>query len=187
MRMPVVHVLVLAGLALPFSSSLFADALSIEGGALDCETSIKTVTDSLGEVKGVSDVVADADLGQITVNVTTEASANNALEALAKVGLHGAVKHKSKSVAFPASGAKRGMKLSSFALSGPYLGCNASVTRLQKALQTVKGVETVEIDRVDRSVRLSGKEIEVLAAVEAINKAGFHVTFQQEPVRKKVK
>jgi copper chaperone CopZ len=101
--------------------------------------------------------------------------------------LHGAVKHKSKSVEFPASGATRGMKLSSFVLSGPYLGCNASVTRLQKALQTVKGVETVEIDRVDRSVKLSGKEIEVLAAVDAINKAGFHVTFQQETVRKDAK
>lgn len=169
-----------AALALFCHTSASAESLSIEGVALDCETSIKTVTDSLAEVKGVTDVTADADLGLITLNVANDNSAKKALEALAKAGLHGTVKSKSKSVAFPTSGAKQGVKLSNFLLKGPYLGCNTSVTRLQEALQIVKGVEIVEIDRGDRLVKISGKEIEVWAAIEAINKAGFHVTYQDE-------
>ena len=108
------------------------------------------------------------------------------IASLAKSGFYGAAIHEKKPVPFPATGAKKNVRGEAHTLRGVHLCCDACVVGAQKAVETVKGLQAIEIDRKLRTVKLIGKEIslaESIKAIRALQKAGFyaHVRMPKKP------
>ena len=156
-----------------------AGKVTVKGVHLCCGACVTGAQKSLGGVKGVADVVADRNSKIVVFSATDDKAAQNGINALAKAGFHGAATHGKKKLSFPASGAKKGDKADTITLTGVHLCCGACVTGAQKALQNVKGVTAIDVDRKEKLVRLSGKEIDVVSAVAALNKGGFHGTLKK--------
>lgn len=151
-----------------------ASEFTVEGLALYCDSAAGAVKESLKEVRGVSDLKVEVDARRITLQVDRQAAAGEVVAALAKAGFYGTARFEEKPVPFPSSGVKPGLKQSIVVLSGPYLGCRATVTKLHAAVQSIERVDSVDVDGSARTVRLNGKEIDVTAVVDALNKAGFY-------------
>lgn len=160
-----------------------AATLTVDGAALYCESSVDAIRDGLKGLNGFSDLKVDVDARRITLSVGSESQAKEVVAALARAGFHGSARFGDKAVPFPDSGVKPGLKLGLVVLTGPYLGCSASVTKLHAAVQAVESVDAVDIDRNARTIRLTGKDVDVGKAAGAINAAGFHV--QLPPVKPK--
>jgi copper chaperone CopZ len=64
-------------------------------------------------------------------------------------------------------------------LTNVHLCCTACVTASQKALEEVKGVTLIDIDRNEKTIKLTGDAIVIPEAVAALNKAGFFCRLPQ--------
>ncbi|HAA60317.1 MAG TPA: hypothetical protein DCE39_05250, partial [Planctomycetaceae bacterium] len=86
-------------------------------------------------------------------------------------------------VPFPATGAKKNVRGEAHTLRGVHLCCDACVVGAQKAVETVPGLQAIEIDRKLRTVKLIGKEISLAESIKALQKAGFyaHVRTPKKP------
>ena len=157
-----------------------AARVTIKGVHLCCGACVAGVDDALEDVKGVSSVAADRNSKIVAFTAADDEAAKAGIEALAKAGFHGSAVHGDKKLSFPASGAKKGEKANKITLTGLHLCCGACVTGAQEALQIVKGASTIEFDRMLGIARIIGKEIDVTAAVAALNKGGFHGTLKRE-------
>ena len=94
-------------------------------------------------------------------------------------GFHGAAAHGDKKLAFPASGAKKGDKADVVTLKGVHLCCGNCVKIIAATYKGFDGV-TVACYRKARTVSLTGSGIDVVKAVAALNKAGFHGTIAKK-------
>jgi copper chaperone CopZ len=150
----------------------------VKGVHLCCPSCVSAVDEALGGVQGVSNVAADRDSKLVTFTAADAKAAQAGVNALAQAGFHGAASHGKDAVPFPASGAKPGDKADAVTLAGVHLCCGACVTDAQKALADLDGVSVIDIDRNAATIKLSGSEIDVPAAVKALNAGGFHATIK---------
>ena len=129
------------------------------------------------DTDGITDISADLNTKVVSFKAKDQKSAEAGIKALAKAGFFGAATYKGKSLKYPDSGAKDGAKANTVSLKGIHLCCTACVTASQKALQSVKGVTLIDIDRNEETIKLTGDAISVKAAVTALNKSGFYCSY----------
>ena len=165
----------LAALVLGVSGTgLQAADVIVRGVHVCCGSCVSAVDDSLGEVKGISAIGADANTKTVAFKAEDEATVKAGLEALAKAGFHGTVTVDKKEMKFPSAEIKKGAKSNAVTFTGVHLCCGACVTGVKKALEEVKGLNQVEIDRTAKTVTAIGADIDVAELVEALYKGGYH-------------
>ncbi|MCH8830885.1 MAG: heavy-metal-associated domain-containing protein, partial [Planctomycetes bacterium] len=141
------------------------------------------VNKTLKKVPGVSGIACDRNGKTVLFRAKDAAAAKKGIVALAKAGFHGSAVYGKKALPFPKSGAKKGTKAAQATFGGVHLCCSACVTAARKSLSNVPGVESIDIDRKEKTVTVRGKAIDITAAVKALNKGGFHALLQ--PPKKK--
>ena len=168
-------VTLLIGLFFGFASvQASAGTVAVKGTHLCCGGCQAGAEEALSEVEGLSDISADVNTKVISYKAASDKAAAAGIEALAAAGFYGTATHDAKKLAYPDSGAKKGMKSNSILLSGLHLCCTACVTASQKSLEEVKGVALIDLDRNEQTIKLTGDAIDVPEAIAALNKAGFY-------------
>ncbi len=161
--------------------------VSVKGVHMCCGGCKSIAEDALEDLTGVDKVVCDLNTKAIEFNAADEKAVARGIKALAEAGFHGKATHGKKAVPFPKSGAKKGVKSNIVLLTGVHLCCTACVTASHKALLKVKGVAVIDIDRNEKSIKLTGDAMDQLEIVESLNRAGFfgHIGKKATPANKK--
>ncbi|MCC7424896.1 MAG: cation transporter [Planctomycetaceae bacterium] len=162
------------------ASSASAGDVKIKGVHLCCGACVNAAQKALKDIEGVSGVAVDRDSKLVAFKSADEKSTKAAIEALAKEGMFGTATDGDKAVAFPESGAKKGDTADIVTLSSIHLCCGQCVTDAKTAATTIEGVTGVDVDRNGGTVKLTGKNIDVVAAVAAMNKAGFNAVVKKK-------
>lgn len=154
-----------------------AGEISIKGVHLCCGACEKAAKAALADLEGVTEVKVDKEAKTISYTAADEKAAKKGIEKLAETGFHGDATLDKKEITFPESGAKKGNKSNVIVITGVHLCCGACEKGAKKALD---GIGTFECDRATRTITLSGKDLDVAAAIAALNKGGFHGTIKAE-------
>ena len=166
---------VLAAIVIGFGfSSVQAAEVTVKGVHLCCGQCVTGVKKALADVSGVSDVAGNQGEKTVTFKAADGNAAEAGIKALAKAGFHGTATADGKDIKFPESGAEKGKKADSITVTDLHLCCGACVTGVKKALDGLPGVTGNEVDQKGKSVTVTGKDIDVVAFVDALNKAGYH-------------
>jgi len=170
--------LVAAVAALGFSTVRAAE-VKIEGVHICCDQCVNIAQSKLKGIDGVTDGKADKDTGSITLTAADDKAASAAIDALAKAGFRGTAKHGDKTLEFPASNAEKGAKADAIAITGVHLCCPACYRAAEKALKGVDGVTAVSSDKKTKTLEVSGKSVDVNAAIQALFNAGFQAAVKK--------
>src|SRR5687768_852480 len=127
------------------ASPVYSGTVAVRGVHLCCGGCQDAADAALIEVEGISDISCDVNTKVISYKAVSDKAAAAGIEALAAAGFYGTATHDAKKLAYPDSGAKKGMKANSLLLTGLHLCCTACVTGSQKALEEVKGVSLIDI------------------------------------------
>ena len=182
MSRPLMPVLA-ASFSLVLLTTVQAGQVTIKRSHLCCAACQTRAEKALDGLKGVSKRTVDRNAKVITFTAADEKAVGIGLASLAKSGFYGKATHNKKPVAFPTSGAKKGARADTILLHGVHLCCDACVVGAQVAVQKVKGLKSIEIDREERTVRLIGTLISHSEAVAAMNRGGFFARIR--PPKKK--
>ncbi|MFP6766745.1 MAG: hypothetical protein VB859_01155 [Planctomycetaceae bacterium] len=182
MSRPLMPVLA-ASFSLVLLTTVQAGQVTIKGSHLCCAACQTRAEKALDGLKGVSKRTVDRNAKVITFTAADEKAVGIGLASLAKSGFYGKATHNKKPVAFPTSGAKKGARADTILLHGVHLCCDACVVGAQVAVQNVKGLKSIEIDREERTIRLIGTLISQSEAIAAINRGGFFARIR--PPKKK--
>ncbi len=147
--------------------------VTVKGVHMCCGGCKSIAEGALTDLTGVDKVVCDLNTKAIEFNAVDEKAVARGIKALAEAGFYGKATHGKKAVTFPKSGAKKGVKSNVVLLSGVHLCCTACVTASHKALLNVKGVTVIDIDRNEKSIKLTGDAMDQLEVVQSLNRAGF--------------
>ncbi len=169
-------VLAVAALSIP---AVHADEVKIEGVHMCCDQCVNIAQSKLKGIDGVSNGKADKDSGTITLTVADDKAAVAAIDALAKAGFRGAAKQGDKVLEFPASNAEKGAKADVIAIAGVHLCCPACYRAAEKALKGVDGVTAVNSDKKTKTLEVTGKGVDVNAAIQALFDAGFQASVKK--------
>lgn len=176
------YITLLIGTLVAFSSPpADAGTVAVKGTHLCCGGCQASADEALSEVEGVSEISCDLNTKVISYHASSDKAATDGIEALAAAGFYGTATHGTKKLAYPASGAKQGMKANFLLLAGLHLCCTACVTGSQQALVGVAGVSLIDIDRNEKTIKLTGDAINVAEAIAALNKAGFYCRLPKQP------
>ena len=154
-------------------AAVHAGEVKIEGVHICCGQCVNIAQKTLKGVGGVSDGKADKDSGSITLTAADDKAAAAAIDALAKAGFRGTAKHGDKTLDFPGSNAEKGAKADTITISGVHLCCPACYTAAEKALKGVDGVSGVKSDKAAKTLEVSGKGVDVNAALERCSSPAF--------------
>ncbi|MFQ5731263.1 MAG: heavy-metal-associated domain-containing protein [Planctomycetaceae bacterium] len=166
------------------SPAVAADA-TVENMHICCGACVKGISKALGKAKGVSDVIVDKEKKSVSFKATDAKTARRGLVALARAGFYGKAKVDGKARRFPARRVKKGTKADTAVLRGLHLCCPLCEKGVKAAMKGVSGIEDITITRKKRTVKLTGKDIDIAAAVAALNKAGFSARYGQRKKPKK--
>ncbi len=150
--------------------------VKIEGVHICCGQCVSAAQKSLKGVDGVSDAKADKDSGSITLTAADDKAAAAAIAALAKAGFRGTAKYGDKPLEFPPSNAPKDAKADKITIAGVHLCCPACYKAAEKALEPVDGVTAVTADKKHKTLEVTGKNVDVNAALTALFKAGFQAS-----------
>ncbi|MCH8829324.1 MAG: cation transporter [Planctomycetes bacterium] len=152
--------------------------VSLSGTHLCCGGCAKSVAKVLGGITGVEDAACDLKTKTVTFKAAEADIAKKALRALAKAGFYGTAKVDGKAVKFPAQKIKKGTKNDTVVLRGVHICCGQCIKAIAAAVKGVSGVESPACNKKKRTVTLTGKDIDVAAAIAALNKAGFSARYK---------
>ena len=160
-----------------------AGQVTNKGVHLCCGACQARAEKALKGIPGLTKAAVDRNSKVISFFATNDKTVTAGIASLAGSGFYGAAVHDKKPVKFPATGAKPGARGDAHTLRGLHLCCDACVVGAQKAVETVKGLQAIEIDRKLRTVKLIGKGIRLDEAIAALRKAGFyaHVRVPKKP------
>ena len=160
-------------------STIHAGEVKIEGVHICCDQCVNIAQSKLKGIDGVTDGKADKDSGSITLTAADDKAAGAAIDVLAKAGFRGKAKHGDKTLEFPASNAEKGAKADAIAITGVHLCCPACYKAAEKALKDVAGVSAVNSDKKTKTLEVTGKEVDVNAAIQALFNAGFQAAVKK--------
>lgn len=167
------------------ASTVKAENVTVRGAHLCCGACVAGAQEALDGIKGVSKVTCDVNSKTINFLATDEAAAKAGIAGLAKGGFYGNVAHGKKILQFPDAGAKKGERANKIKFHGLHLCCGACVTGAQKAVQTIPGLKSIDIDRKEGTLTLSGSSLVVVDALKALNKGGFYGKIKPEAEKTK--
>lgn len=159
-----------------FVSTTSADAgqVTVKGAHLCCGACQVRAEKALKGIAGLTKAAVDRNSRVISFIAANDKAVTAGVASLAKSGFYGATVHDKKPVQFPFTGAKKGTRADAHTLRGVHLCCDACVVGAQKAIESVKGLQAIEIDRKLRTIKVIGKGISLDEAITALNKAGFY-------------
>ena len=160
-------------------TAVHAGEVKIEGVHICCGQCVNIAQNTLKMVAGASDAKADKDSGSITLTAADDKAAGAAIKALANAGFRGTAKHGDKSLDFPDSNAEKGSKADKITITGVHLCCPACYGAAEKALKNVDGVTAINSDKKAKTLEVTGKGVDVNAALESLFKAGFQASVQK--------
>lgn len=156
-----------------------ASEVKIEGVHICCGQCVNIAQSTLKAVEGVSNGKADKDSGTITLTAADDKAAAAAIDALAKAGFRGTAKHGDKALEFPGANVGKGTKADTVAIAGVHLCCPACYRAAEETLKKVDGVAAVNSDKKTKTLEVTGKGIDVNAALEALFNAGFQASVKK--------
>ena len=156
-----------------------AGEVKIEGVHICCSQCVNIAQSKLKTVDGVTNAKADKDSGTITLTAADDKAAAAAIDTLAKAGFRGTAKHGDKSLEFPGSNAEKGAKADTIMIAGVHLCCPACYRAAEDALKGVDGVSAVKSDKKEKTLEVTGKSVDLNAALEALFKAGFQASIKK--------
>ncbi len=156
-----------------------AGEVKIDGVHICCGQCVNIAQKTLKDVAGVSDAKASKDSGTITLTAADDKAAAAAIDALAKAGFRGNAKHGDKVLDFPGSNADKGAKADAITITGVHLCCPACYGAAEKALKSVDGVTAVASDKKTKTLEVTGKGVDVNAALAALFAAGFQASVKK--------
>jgi mercuric ion binding protein len=133
-----------------------------------CEKALTAATKLIAGVKAS----IDGEAGTVTLEASSLAAAQKAVDAMAKAGYHG--KTDNAKVAFKEDSGAKDAKVKQATLTGTHRCCSNCVKAMKKAIASVAGVKGSKVSKGTRPVRVTG-DFNAAALVKAINAAGFHV------------
>lgn len=167
----------LCGLAAVFVTAAWAAGeaglVTVRGIHLSCDACVMHSQSSLKEVAGISDAKADLNNRSITFQAKDEKSAQAGINALAEAGFFGKAALGNKDLTFPDHGLKKGERRDSITFSKVHLSCGACRKSAHEALTKLDGLNSMEIDPAEGTIKLTGASLSVVDAIELIQKAGF--------------
>ena len=161
-----------------------AGAVSVKGVHLCCGSCKSRAEEALKDLKGVTNANADLNTKVVSFKVDGGKAAEAAIKSLADHGFYGTATYDGKKLKYPESGVRKGTKKDSFTLTGLHLCCTACVTGCQKALEPVKGLQVLDIDRNEETVKVTGSAVDVTETLAALKKAGFFASVKKEETKK---
>ncbi len=180
------RVFAIAGLAIALAAGTAqAGDVAVKGVHLCCGACVAGANKALKDIDGVTKTAADRNGRLVTFKAKDAKAAAAGIAALAKGGFFGTASHDGKLIKFPDSGAKKGTLSDTVAIGGVHLCCGACVTGAQKALENLKNVKSIDIDRKLRTITLHGAKIDELAVVSALNRGGFYASILKPQPKKK--
>tara|TARA_B100000029_G_scaffold443698_1_gene462927 strand:+ start:943 stop:1548 length:606 start_codon:yes stop_codon:yes gene_type:complete len=166
--------LIASSFALAMAPSAEAGQVTIKGAHLCCGACQARAEKALEGIKGLSQASVDRNSKVISFVAIDDKTVVAGIASLARSGFYGSAVHGKKPVSFPATGAKKNARADTHTLRGVHLCCDACVVGAQVAVQKVKGLQAIEIDRKLRTVKLVGKSISLQEAITALRKGGFY-------------
>lgn len=148
--------------------------VTVKGVHLCCGSCVDAVEDALNGVDGVSGIACDQNTRVATFKAANDEAAKNGIKALADAGFFGTAKNGNKDLSFPDAGAKKDVRSAKVKFAGVHLCCRSCVKDAHTALKDVKGVSSIDVDREEGTVTLSGTDIVQTEALAALNKGGFY-------------
>lgn len=165
---------ILAALVVGFGfATVQAAEVSIKGAHLCCGQCVTLAKKALADVKGVSDATPDQNSKTIAFKADDDKAVEAGLTALSKAGFYGTATADKKEIKFPGKEIEKGKKAASITVSDVHLCCGQCVTGVKKALADLKGVEKIEAVQKDKTVTVTGKDIDTAEFIDALHKAGF--------------
>ena len=137
-----------------FSAIADAGQVSVKGVHLCCGACQARAEKALEGIPGLTKSAVDRNAKIISFIAADAKALSTGIASLAKSGFYGTATHDTKPVKFPLTGAKKGTRGDAHTLRGVHLCCDACVVGAQKAIETVKGLQAIEIDRKLRTCLL---------------------------------
>mgnify|MGYP001159869826 CR=1 FL=1 len=157
-----------------FSAVAAAGQVSVKGVHLCCGACQARAEKALEGIPGLTKSAVDRNAKIVSFIAADAKAVSTGIASLAKSGFYGTATHDTKPVKFPLTGAKKDARGDAHTLRSVHLCCDACVVGAQKAVEAVKGLQAIEIDRKQRTVKLIGKGIRLEEAISALQKAGFY-------------
>jgi periplasmic mercuric ion binding protein len=158
--------------------------VSVKGVHLCCESCSDGADSALEGIKGVSQAANDRKAKTITFQAESKEAALEGLKSLAKEGFYGTATYGKEELKWPESGAKKGAKVPTVVIESVHLCCGACVTGVKEALAKLEGSPDIEVDRKAQRITVKGKDLDEVAVISALNKAGFFGTVKHEGEKK---
>jgi copper chaperone CopZ len=151
-----------------------ADAAKVEvkGPHICCKQCVRVVGSILEKVNGVSDVVADAKTKTVTFTATDEAAAQAGVKALIDGGFFGKATQDGKDLASGAAPLPKGAKADRVTFTDVHVCCGQCQNAINKLFKDAK--VTYDGPGPQKSVQVSGRDLEPAAVLDALRKAGFN-------------
>ncbi|WP_161602409.1 heavy-metal-associated domain-containing protein [Tautonia marina] len=171
-----------AALIVPAAAVATADrpaeekTITLEGVHLCCGACVRAVDEAAKPIEGVT-VTCDQDLGTVVMVSKDVKALQRTLDAITAAGYHGTPD--SDLVIVKDDSGATDKPVETLTLTGLHNCCRGCAVAVQEALGEVEGIETIKAEPRSTTVTLSGKVIP-LAAVEALNAAGFHVKVKND-------
>lgn len=153
--------------------------VKLSGVHLCCEGCVNGVTSAVENIPGV-EVQCDMEMGTVLVTAKNEGTAQQALDAIADAGFHGA-SNNSHLVMKTETDIPRGMVRTLWFI-GVHNCCRLCSKAIQDAIHSVKGVTGDTIKPRKSNFSVLG-EYSAAAVIQALNRAGFHVKVDHEALR----
>jgi periplasmic mercuric ion binding protein len=167
---------VFAGLAAVVlcAGSAIASDVEVKGPHICCGQCVKVVGKILEKVDGVSEVKADMTTKTVTFTAKDNAAAKAGFKALVDGGFFGAATEDGKELKLKGLKLKKGEKADTVAVKDVHVCCGQCEKAIMKLFKD--STVTFEGKGPQRTVSISGAELEASAVVAALRKAGFNGT-----------
>ena len=145
--------------------SLVEIRLSVPG--LDCASCARTIEKSVGEVAGVDSIESRVATGTVVVTYDPERTEETA------------IRRSVERAGYAVSGGDSDQE--TVTLSVPDMDCPSCAEKVERALERVEGVDTVETRPATGNVEVSGTDLDSEALIIAAKGAGYAATVAEEP------
>jgi periplasmic mercuric ion binding protein len=154
-----------------------------------CGGCVSGIEEALGKVEGLTEISVDKDAKTISFQAADKKMARQGVRALNRAGFGGEATVDGKALKPPAANVEKGTKADEVKLTRLHLCCPACTKAVQEAVSKVEGVASVTCDEEKGTCTATGKDVEVLAVLDALQKAGFNGTLpgarKGQPKKKK--
>jgi len=159
----------LCAFSLLASSAVLAAEVKLEGVHLCCGKCVKSASQSLTGVAGVSAVRVNKDDETVTFQAADEAAAQRGLTALADAGFYGETATPSPDFKVDAKRTANEIHISRL-----HLCCGGCVHAAEDAVKTLPGFKGVSTQSKQGTMTVTGEKLSYAAILKALHEAGMH-------------